>query len=606
MRFVHPDSGTRAPHAADGGTRRRLRVALIFVVLAAGLAALLGRLFVLQIRDHRGLTERASRQYHRLVPLTSKRGTITDRNGRELAVSLQAPSVFAQPSAVANPDAAAAALAPHLAVPRAELLERLRADKPFVWIARRVEPAQAEAVARLNLKGIGLVPESRRFYPRQELAAHLLGFVGLDDRGLEGIEFQYDAVLGGKPRWVVAAQDALGRVVFRDEPEPTDRETFDLVLTIDEVMQYIAERELERAVARSRARGGSAIVMDPRTGEVLALANWPTFNPNLYQQTPAAARRNRAAADAFEPGSAFKVILGAAALEEGVVHPGDRFYGEGGAIEVGGVTIRDHERYEWLTFEEVLAHSSNVGAVKVGLRLGKTLYYNYISGFGFGSLTGVDLPGETPGLIRRPQKWSQVSLGALSIGQEISVSPLQLLTAFAAVANGGELVRPYVARALRRPEGELVRAFGPLKLRRVISAATARALAASLQGVVRDGTGKAAAVAGYSVMGKTGTAQKLDRATGRYSHQKVVASFVGALPAEDPRLAILVVIDEPQAALAWGGAIAAPTFREIAREALKYLRVPPSAPPAEQRVAWAPPAAPSGGGQVQRASLRTH
>ncbi|HYB73326.1 MAG TPA: penicillin-binding protein 2 [Candidatus Sulfotelmatobacter sp.] len=585
MRSIDPQSAFRNPQSVAGGTVHRLRVALVFVVLTASLAVLLGRLFTLQIRDHRGLAERASRQYRRLVPLTSKRGTITDRNGRELAVSLQAPSVFAQPSAVADAEGAAAALAAHLPLSRTQLLERLHADKPFVWLARQVEPAQAEAVARLNLKGIGLVAESRRLYPRQELAAHLLGFVGVDDRGLEGIEFQYDALLGGKPRWVVAAQDALGRVVFRDEAEPTDRETFDVVLTIDEVIQYITERELERAVARSRARAGTAIVMDPRTGEVLALANWPTFNPNLYQQAPADDRRDRAAVDTFEPGSVFKVILGAAALEEGVVHLGDRFYGENGAIEVGGVTIRDHERYAWLTFEDVLAQSSNVGAIKVGLRLGKTLYYNYISGFGFGSLTGIDLPGETPGLIRRPQKWSQVSLGALSIGQEVSVTPLQLLTAFAAVANGGELVRPFVARALRRQDAETVRTFGPLKLRRVISAATVRALAVPLQAVVREGTGKEAAVDGYSVMGKTGTAQKLDRATGRYSHRKVVASFVGAVPVEDPRLAILVVIDEPQAH-AWGGAIAAPTFREIARETLKYLRVPPS-PPAERRVASA-------------------
>ena len=618
MRFVNPHSARRAPHSREVDAVRRPRVALVFAVLALGLAAVLGRLFTLQIRDHRGLTERAQRQYHRLVPLTSKRGTITDRNGRELAVSLQAPSVFAQPAAVAEADAAAAALAPLLQMSPAQVLERLRADKPFVWIARRVEPGQAEAVARLGLKGIGLVPESRRFYPRQELAAHLLGFVGVDDRGLEGIELQYDALLGGRPRWVVAAHDALGRVVLRDEPELSDRQTFDLALTIDEVIQYIAERELERAVTRSRARAGTAIVMDPRTGEILALANWPAFNPNLYQQAPPDARRNRATVDTFEPGSTFKVILGAAALEEGAVRPGDRFHGEDGAIEVGGVIIRDHERYGWLTFEEVLAQSSNVGAIKVGLRLGKTPYYNYISGFGFGSLTGVDLPGEAPGLIRRPHKWSQVSLGSLSIGQEIAVTPLQLLTAFAALANGGELVRPFVARAVRRPEGGLVRAFEPLKVRRVISPATARALGEALRAVVRDGTGKAAAVEGYAVLGKTGTAQKVDPATGRYSGRKVVASFVGAVPAEDPRLAILVVIDEPQLH-AWGGSIGAPTFREIAREALKYLRVPPvppAPPPAEQRVAgkspappvgaMRPPASLVGAGKVVRASLGTH
>jgi cell division protein FtsI (penicillin-binding protein 3) len=425
----------------------------------------------------------------------------------------------------------------------------------------------------MGIKGVGAVPEGKRFYPKQELAAHLLGFVGLDDRGLEGVELQYDALLAGKPKWVVRQQDALGRPIFREEVG--DTEGRDLHLTIDEVVQYVAERELEAAVTRSRAAGGSAIVMNPFTGEILALANVPTYNPNAYADFPAPSRRNRAVADFYEPGSAFKIVAGAGALEERLVRPGDRFDGDGGAIEVAGVTIRDHERFGSITFSEVLAHSSNVGAIKVGMRLGKSLYYNYISGFGFGNLTGIDLPGETPGMIRRPKDWSAVSLASLSIGQELSVSPLQMLVAVSAVANGGTLVRPYVARSVTGADGKAIGEIRPVQLRRVIAEETARTLVGILTGVVTEGTGKEAAVEGFEVAGKTGTSQKLDRATGRYSRHKLVASFVGFVPAGQPRLAIIVVIDEPKI-LQWGGSIAAPTFREIARESLKHLRISPA------------------------------
>ncbi len=553
----------------------RARILWIFLLLLMSLGGVAAKLFFLQVRQGDRLAERALKQYERRLPIVSRRGTIYDRTGRELAVSLKVTSVFAQPAAVEDPAATAAALAPLLRQPAKEILARLTTDKPFVWLQRQLDPPKADAISDLNLKGIGLFPESRRYYPRQELAAHVLGMVGLDDRGLEGLEHQYDDLLGGQPQFVVAQQDALGRIIFRqEEPEP-QRPIFDVTLTIDEVLQYITERELQRAVEQSRAKAGTAIVMDPWTGEILALANQPTFDPNLYKQTSSAARRNRAATDAFEPGSVFKVILMAGALEEGVVRPSDQFYGENGAIEVGRTTIRDHEKYGWLTAQEILIHSSNVGAIKIGQKLGKSLYYHYISSFGFGSLTGLDLPGETPGLMRRPKGWSALSLPVLSLGQEISVTPVQVATAFAAVANGGNLVRPHVVRALRAPDGLLQRQVEPVVIRRVISAETAQTLFGILRGVVEEGTGKEAALAEYTVAGKTGTAQKMDPATGRYSHQKVVASFVGAVPAEAPRLVILVLIDEPEI-LRWGGSIAAPAFREIARDALKYLQVPPS------------------------------
>jgi cell division protein FtsI (penicillin-binding protein 3) len=553
----------------------RRRIISIFLLLLLSLGGVAAKLFFLQIQQRDRLAQRATKQYQRRLPIVSRRGTIYDRAGRELAVSLKVLSVFAQPAAVEDPAATAKALAPILEQPAKDILARLGEDKPFVWIQRQLDPAKAEAINDLSLKGIGLYPESRRYYPRQELAAHILGMMGLDDRGLEGLERQCDDLLGGQPQFVAAQQDALGRIIFRQEEPQRRVPVFDLTLTIDEVIQYIAERELQRAVERSRAKAGTAIVMDPWTGEILALANQPTYDPNTYRKFTAADRRDRAVTDAFEPGSVFKVILAAGALEEGVVRPGDRFFGENGAIEVSGVTIRDHEKHGWLTVREILVQSSNVGAIKIGQKLGKSLYYHYISSFGFGSLTGLDLPGETPGLMRRPKGWSALSLSALSLGQEISVTPVQIATAFSVIANGGNLVRPHVVRALKAQDGSLSREVDPGVIRRVISPETAQTLLEMLRGVVEDGTGKEAALEEYTAAGKTGTAQKVDPVTGRYSHQKIVASFVGAVPAESPRLVILVLIDEPEA-LRWGGSIAAPTFREIARDALQYLQVPPS------------------------------
>jgi len=565
------DKGATTSGAAKRSLLRR-RVIILFCSLTAALTVISGQLFSLQVFRYSELVRVADGQTSRRVPSVARRGTIYDRNGRELAISLATSSIFVRPSQVENPERASQALSAALKLPAEQILDRLRAGKSFVYIKRAASSEEAEAVERLMLKGIGSDVQSKRFYPKAQQAAHLLGFVGADDQGLEGLELQYDAYLAGKRQWVMRQQDAKRRPIFREEAD--EAHGADLYLTIDEVIQYITERELEAAVTQSGALSGSAIVMDPFTGGILALANYPTFDPNLYSEASAFARRNRAVADYYEPGSAFKAIVGAGALEERLVRPEDRFNAEGGAIEVGGVTIRDHERFETLTFAEVMAHSSNVGAIKVGQRLGKSHYYDYISGFGFGNLTKIDLPGETPGLIRRPKEWSALSLASLSIGQEISVSPLQMLTAMSAIANGGNLVRPYVAKSIVAEDGKVIRENVPMPVRRVISEDTARTLANILKGVVTDGTGKAAAVEGFETAGKTGTSQKVERSTGRYSRNKVVASFVGFVPVEHPQLAIIVIIDEP-ATLRWGGSIAAPTFREIARESLKHLRKSP-------------------------------
>lgn len=563
---------------------RRGRIALLALVLITSLGVVAARLYSIQIIQHRDLGIRANGQYERLIPVTAKRGTIFDRHGRVLAISLDGASVFVHPGLVQDPRATASRLAKVLKIPAGAIRAKLKSDRPFVWVERKVDPDRAEGVSELDLPGVGLVPEGKRYYPKKTTAAHLIGFVGVDNRGLEGVELQYDSLLTGGPRSFLSSRvDALRRVVFREaEDSPA---VSDLYLTVDEVIQHVAERKLEEAVRRSEARSGTVIVMDPLTGEILALANTPSYDPNEYGSFPLASRRNRALTDPYEPGSAFKTVLAAAALDEGVVRPADLFYGEDGIIEVAGTKIRDHKRHGWMTFRDVVAYSSNVGAIKVGMKVGKTRFYNYITSFGFGVPTGVDLPGENRGVIRRPPDWSGLSLSALSIGHEISTTPIQLLTAVSAVANGGHLVRPHVLKAVRHPDGS-VEEIQPFLIREVISPETAQTLTSIFTEVVARGTGREAAVPGFPVAGKTGTAQKLDRQTGGYSPTKVIASFVGYVPANNPRLAILVVIDEPRGR-AWGGTVAAPVFREIAQEVLSYLAIPPVVP-LEERVARRP------------------
>jgi cell division protein FtsI (penicillin-binding protein 3) len=349
----------------------------------------------------------------------------------------------------------------------------------------------------------------------------------------------------------------------------------DLVLTLDERIQFVAERELREQITRLGAHGGVVVVMHPFSGEILALAHESAFDPKLFREAAPKIWRVRSITDTFEPGSTLKALLAAAAFEERSVRPDDMFFGEQGSIQVASQAIRDHEKFGWLTFREVIEKSSNVGAVKVGQRLGKERLYHYLTRFGLGSRSGVDFPGEAPGLLRPPQQWSEVSLASLSIGQEVAVTPLQLATAFSALGNGGMLVRPHLVKAIIKG-AEVVEETAPVQVHRVISEATARQVTNILQGVVARGTGKAAAVEGYTVAGKTGTAQKFDATLGKYSPQKFIASFVGYLPAEQPQATILVILDEPQAGMAWGGVAAAPVFSAIAQQTMRYLRVPPN------------------------------
>jgi cell division protein FtsI (penicillin-binding protein 3) len=548
---------------------------LLFLFLALFLVLFLLRLFDLQIRQHKLLTTDAIRQQQRQIPLVPRRGTICDRNGKELAISLRSFSFFAHPAFVRDIARTSAKLSPILDLSYDSVRRKLKSRKPFVWIKRKVDPERAGNFLDLKLPGVFVVEESKRYYPKQELASHVLGFVGLDDKGLEGLEFNYDSYLGGSPQPPLGYCDALGRIAFREAEADVSFENCDLILTIDEVIQYFAERALEKGVVKSQAKAGTIIVMDPQTGEILAMADRPTFNPNHYRNHPPASWRNRAIADSYEPGSTFKVIMAAAVLEEGLLRPEDRIYCEMGGISLSGFYIKDYKKYGWLTFSEVLENSSNVGAIKAGARLGKDRCFNYIRRFGFGAKTGIDLPGEAQGILRAPKDWSGISLAAISIGQEVSVTPVQVLTAFCAIANGGNLMRPYVIKSIRGPYGEILRETSPRIVRRTISPATASTLTDILEKVVERGTGKNAAVPGYRLAGKTGTSQKLERSTGGYSHQKVVASFVGFVPVHAPRLAILVTIDEPKVG-SWGGTLAAPVFAEVAEEALHYLEMRPS------------------------------
>jgi cell division protein FtsI (penicillin-binding protein 3) len=554
--------------------------------MGAGFAAVGLRLVHLQIIEQGELSRRAERQQERLVKLEPKRGTIVDRMGRELAVSVDVDSVYGVPTEVENPRPVAKELARILHKNAADLERRLASDRHFVWLSRKVDPARAERVRDLDRSAIGLQTESRRFYPKKTLAGTVLGFTNVDNKGIEGVELWYDSMLRGVDGLVLAEKDARGRTVFPGghgfqfrQPQAGK----DITLTLDEVIQHIAEKELDKGLAESKARGGVCIVMNPQTGEVLALSVRSTlrgrgaFNPNEPKQYRPEEWRNRAVTDAFEPGSIFKMVTAAAALEEKVVHPQERIDCSAGSIQVADRVIKDAHRNGVLTFTDVIAESSNVGTIKVALRLGKARFAKYLSAFGFGRKTGVDLPGEISGLVKDHRLWSGVSLGSISIGQEIGVTPIQMAAAYSAIANGGILMKPYLVSEIRDPkdkEGKEQVTVGPVSVGRAVSEETSRTVRQILQKAVETGTGQKAKPAGYSAAGKTGTAQKIDQRTGLYSKEDYVSSFVGFAPAGAPKLVIVVMVDSP-VGVTWGGSVAAPVFKAVAEQSLTYLQVRP-------------------------------
>jgi cell division protein FtsI (penicillin-binding protein 3) len=554
----------------------KVRVVFLSCLLFVCFVFVMGRMFQLQVLKKEQLYKLAAQQQHIQIPLVPKRGTVYDSNGDELAVSIEVESVYADARKVVDVEKTARELASILQIDREELKQRLKTHRPFEWVQRKISSKEAERIKALQLPGVSFLNENRRFYPNSQLAAHLIGFVGLDSKGLEGIEFQYDALLNGENHVWTAARDAHGRqIAMGNVPFEKEDHYRNIVLTIDKPLQHITETELDRGVEKWGAKGGMAIAMDPSTGKILAMASYPTFNPNQFIQYRSKSWRNEAISDVFEPGSLFKVFLAAAALEEQVVRPSDSFFCENGSYTVYDRTIHDTSKHGWLTFQQILKFSSNIGASKVGEKMGRERFYRYIAAFGFGEKTRINLPGEGKGIVHHPRYWPPVALDTISFGQGISVTGIQLVTALSAIANGGFLMRPYVVEKTLNEKGEVVQSFQPETIRKVISGATAEKVTALLKATTeKGGTGEGAVPAGYDVAGKTGTAQKVDSLLGGYSETRYTSSFMGFAPSGEPRLALLVVIDEPQGGN-YGGVVAAPIFKAIMEKVLPYLHVVP-------------------------------
>ena len=552
-------------------TPNRRKFVTITALVSAWAFLILARLVYLQIYQFDSLTHQAKRQQERTIEVSPVRGVVYDRNFHPLAMSVEVDSIFAVPSEIPNPDQAAKVLAPVLDMSATEIEKRLTGGRFFSWIKRKVSDTEAKHVRELNLKGIYAQPESKRFYPKRELASHLLGYVGMDGQGLGGIELAYDRSIRGRSGQLLIETDARQHWLNRagKAPEPGGS----VVLTLDENIQYVVEKELGDAVNEFRPTSASVVVQDPQTGEILAMASYPTFNPNTYADTHAEAKRNWAVSASYEPGSTFKIATIAAALEEKVTTPNEGIDCQMGAIVLAGHVIHDHQKYGVLTVNEVMQNSSDVGVIKLALRMGNDTFYRYMQKFGFGVPTGIELPGEARGLTKPPERWSKISIGAMAMGQEVGVTPLQITALASAVANGGWWVRPHIVR-----EGDrTTTGDAPPERRRIMSEKTAEELRHMLTLVVTNGTAPKAQLNGYTSAGKTGTAQKIDPRTHRYSPYDYVGSFVGFAPVENPMFTIIVVVDSPHGKK-YGGDVAAPVFKRIAEQILSYRNVPPSLP----------------------------
>lgn len=555
--------------------RLRKRIVMLFLGSVLAVLFLAGRLAYLQLIRGDELRVEALDNRLRDVTVQAKRGAIVDRNGHELAISISADSVYAVPAEIPDPETVAQVLADELGRSYTDIYQRITRDVSFVWVERKVPDEVARRLRELNLPGIYFTQESRRLYPKGTLAAHILGISGIDSQGLEGIEFVYDEELRGQDGSIRVEFDARSREIPQATQQyvpPVDGNT--LQLTIDENIQYIAERELERAMAAHQAKAGYVIVMDPRTGELLALAIRPTFDPNRYNDYPAEVRRNRAVSDVLPPGSSFKPITAAAAIEEGTISPATPLY-DPGYFKVPGHTIRNWN-YQGLgstTFAEGFQESSNTIFANVALNhLGAEKFYQYLRAFGLMDKTGIDLPGEARGLYPPQDQARPVDIAVMGFGQTLTVTPIQMISAIAAIANDGVLMRPLIAKALFTPDGKKIKEFRPQPVRQVISAETARTVRNLMRLVVEKGTGTRAQIQGYAIGGKTGTSQKV--VDGRLAPGHYLSSFIGIAPIDDPRIVVYVVIDEPQG-IYYGGWVAAPVFAQVARDVLHYLEVEP-------------------------------
>jgi cell division protein FtsI (penicillin-binding protein 3) len=552
---------------------RVLAAAVLFSLWTVGIQA---RLVYLQVIDHADMKARADRQHMRTISAPAKRGEILDRNGHVLAYSVDADSIFADPSEIEHPEKVAqlvcAALDDCSARERQEMAQGLRRDTQFAYLARKVSPDEAQRVKALELKGVGFVKESRRYYPKKELAAHVLGYVGLDNTGLAGLESTYDPQVRGREGKILIQTDARRHALNSRVDRPATAGAA-LELTIDQYLQHIAERELRAGVEENHAAGGSAVIMDPSSGEILALANWPTFNPNAFGRADDRDRRNRAIQDLYEPGSTFKIVTASAALEEHVIRPDDWIDCSPGYITIGSrKPIYDFHRYGTLSFTDVIVKSSNVGAIRVGLRLGPERLGRYVSRYGFGQPLSPDFRGENPGIVWSPARMTDSALASMAMGYQVGVTPLQMAAAVSSVANGGSLMEPHVVRAVVKNGHRIP--VAPKVLRKTVSPSTIAELRTMMEGVVERGTAKTAQIPGYTIAGKTGTASKI--IDGRYSKSEYNASFVGFIPSRQPALTVVVVIDSPHGNGYTGGVVAAPVFKRIAEAAMRQLGIAPT------------------------------
>lgn len=591
----------------SGPSAQRSRLVALAIILGLWGCGVIGRLVQLQVLQHEQLLARAIDQQTDVVKISGKRGDILARGGQPLATTIDVGSIYAHPRRIQDPVAVAALLAPLLNRPVDMLVRELSTDKKFAYLDRKAHPDTVERVRRAVLSAglqgqVWYHDETKRFYPHRSLAAHVIGHVNLDNRGMAGVERFYDRHIRGEDGTLNTMRDGGNGATVGDRGGALENPTRgdDLVLTIDWTLQYVTERALQQAVESKGATGGSAVVLDPRNGEILAMASYPYFNPNVPNVAMVDNGMNRPVQRPFEPGSIFKVFTAAAALHEGVVDEDEPIDCQGGRYPVANWVYRDWKPgFGIMPFRDVLANSSNVGTIKVCSRMAPETYFGWVRDFGFGSLTGVDLPNEEPGLLQSVDRWSKLTQSSMAFGQEISATPLQVATALSVIANGGLLVRPHVLLEVRRRDGETIRGNEPEIRRRVLNEGVAHRVAAMMEHVVRNGTGKPAQLGEFRVAGKTSTAQQIDPDTGAYS--RFTAGFGGFMPVSDPRVVIVVTVDDPQRRFGHGGSqAAAPAFREIAETAVRVFRLRPDA--IEEIPAWvtealdrSTPARPTGG-----------
>ncbi len=547
----------------------RIKILKYITILLYGV--IIFRLFLIMFVEHEAYLQKANKQHVKKEEISPKRGNIYDRLGRELAISLEKDSLFIDPAMIKGGETLNL-LSNYVKVDFREISESAESNKRFIWVKRKLDDEVSKKIKELKIQGVGFVTENVRFYPKGSIASHVLGFVNIDEEGIEGLEKYYDKYLRAQRASKVVLRDATGKKL--SDGVYWEMKGNDIFVTLDEGLQHIVEKYLDEAMIKWKASSASAIMMDPFTGEILALANRPTYNPNeIFSIKNLANVRNRAITDVYEPGSTFKLVTATAALEEKIILRNTKIDCSPGYIEVGGKKIKDVHKHGVLTFEEVIQKSSNVGTIKIAKMLGREKLYEYIKKFGFGVKSGIDLPGEVAGQVKPINKWSGTSMGAIPIGQEVAVTPLQVLRAYCAVANGGYLVKPFVVSEIRSPDGNLIYK-AVVQRERIFSEKTAYTLREILTKVTEEGgTATTARVEGNEVAGKTGTAQKYDPKIKTYSKDKYVSSFVGFIPANDPKIALIVIVNEPKGAH-YGGVVAGPIFKAISDEALAYLNVP--------------------------------